>query len=66
MELINAKLQPLHEHDSHIISSLNRVCFGADPNHDETTIIRLKYDRLNQKSIKFTQKKIGSNKPLFN
>jgi hypothetical protein len=49
LQLMNAKLQSLHEHDSYIIASINRVCFAADLEHYETLKLRNKYDELNIK-----------------
>jgi hypothetical protein len=49
LEKINKKLQLLHEHDSYIIASINRVGFVADSNHPETIQLRIKYDELNKK-----------------
>lgn len=48
LHLIDNKLQSLREHDPFIISSINRVCFAANPYHPETQIIKLKYDSLNK------------------
>jgi hypothetical protein len=49
LNLANNKLQSLHEHDPYIIASINRVCFVADTEHDETVKLRKKYDNLNRK-----------------
>jgi hypothetical protein len=49
IEKFNTLLQSLREHDSYIISSINRVCFAADPKHDETIELRNNYDALNRK-----------------
>lgn len=49
LEWVEEKLQPFREHDPYIISSINRVCFAADPSHYETHLLRSKYDELNKK-----------------
>ena len=47
LDVINSRLQPLHEHDFYIISSINRVCFLVDHTHSKTIKLIKKYDRLN-------------------
>ncbi len=49
IEILNRKLQPFHPHDSCLLSSINRVCFSADPTNYETIELRKKYDELNLK-----------------
>jgi hypothetical protein len=49
IDVLNKKLQPLHEYDKYIIATINRVGFSSDHDHPETIQLRSKYDNLNRK-----------------
>lgn len=56
IKYLDENLQPFHEHDAYIITSINRVMFLTDPKHPETIQLKRKYDQLERKIKKIFSK----------